>query len=70
MLCGPNTRQRFVQDIRDAEKRGRAEFRRGQLAGIRPHPSADSRHFTRRRYDATSVIRAGRRKLDARKIGA
>jgi hypothetical protein len=26
--------------------------------------------FTRRRYNATSVIRAGRRKLDARKIGA
>jgi dephospho-CoA kinase len=60
----------LVTDIPDAEKRRRADFVVDSSQEF-DHIRAQIRDILQqRRYNATSVIRAGRQKLDARKIGA
>ena len=51
---------RFGHRYAGYRKAAPRRFRRGQLAGIGSHPSADSRHFTNYRYNATRVIRTRR----------
>jgi hypothetical protein len=50
-FAGENTHQSIWS--LNAEKPAPRRFHRGQFAGIRSHPCADSRHFANCRYTAT-----------------